>query len=314
MKKKLQILLKIIKKPRSALIVFIRSPRISKCIPDKLYLRILFRLILGRKLDLKEPSTLNEKLQWMKLYDHRDEYVVMVDKYAVREYIRERIGEKYLVPLIAVWDNPSEINFSILPNKFVLKCNHNSGYGMCICKDKSQIDTKKVCDELRQGLARDYYSFSREWPYSKVKRRIICEKLLEYKDTSKSIEDYKFMCFNGKVDNVFICEGRYSNRGVRYHYFDRDWNYLPYCPYDDVDPDTFSLPKPENYEEMITVAEKLSQGYPALRIDLYNIDGKIYFGEITLFTQSGFDTTITHEADVLMGNKFIIPHKKSCDT
>lgn len=298
---------KVIKNPKSALVVLIRKPKVAKLFSDEVYLKTLFFLILGRKLDLKDPHSLNEKMQWMKLYDHRPEYVVMVDKYCVREYIKKTIGEKYLIPLIGVWDDPNQINFNELPEKFVLKCNHNSGKGMCICKDKSKINVDKVKTELREGLASDYYYFSREWPYSKVKPRIICEKLLEYKDGDRSIDDFKFMCFNGVVDCVFICEGRFSERGVRFHYFDRAWNYIPYCPYPDINPKTFSLPKPENYEEMVEIAEKLSSGYPAMRIDLYNIEGKIYFGEITLFTQSGFDTTITYEADVNMGKKFILP-------
>lgn len=306
--KVLKIVYNAIKKPKSALIVLIRSPRIAKHIPSKIYLKMLFYLILGRTLDLNNPKTLNEKLQWMKLYDHRLEYVMMVDKYKVRDYVKKSIGEEYLVPLINVWDDPDNINFNDLPEKFVLKCNHNSGEGMCICRDKSKLNIQNVRSELKKGLQSDYYSFSREWPYSKVPRKVICEALLEYKDINKPIEDYKFMCFNGVVDSVFICEGRFSKRGVRFHYFDREWNYLPYCPYPDIDPSTFTMPKPKNYAEMVRIAETLSKGYPALRIDLYNIDGKIYFGEITLFTQSGFDTTITYDADKKMGEKYVLPN------
>ena len=298
---------KIFNNPKSALVILIRTPFIAKIVPDRIYLRVLFKLILNRKLDLTCPKTLNEKIQWMKLFDHRSIYVTMVDKYLVRGYVESIIGKDYLIPLLGVWDNPEEIDFDALPDKFVLKCNHNSGAGMCICYNKNELDRATVRLNLKRGLQTDYYSSTREWPYSKVRRRIVGEKLLEYKDARGPIDDYKFMCFDGRVDCVFVCEGRFSERGVRYHYFDREWKYLPYCPYPDIDPSSFTLPKPNEFEKMVDIAEKLSKGYPALRIDLYNVDGKIYFGEITLFTQSGFDTTITYEADKAMGDKFVIP-------
>ncbi len=287
--------------PQLPLIRLVKSH--AKWFSDEQYLKTLYWLTFHRRLNMSNPEGFNAKLQWMKIYDRRPQYVTMVDKYAVRAYVRQKIGDEYLIPLIGVWDDPEEINFDVLPQKFVLKCNHNSGIGMTICRDKSELNVDATKKKLVRGLQDDYFVLSKEWPYSQVKRRIIAEELLEYKDSQRSLEDYKFQCFNGVVDNVFICEGRFSKRGVRYHYFDREWNYLPYCPYPDVDSHTFTWPKPEHFEEMLRIAENLSAGFPEVRVDLYNVDGKIYFGELTLFSQSGLDTDITREADMNMGKK-----------
>lgn len=144
---------------------------------DEEYLSRKYQLYFGQKLDLQNPQTFNEKLQWLKLYNRKPEYTVMVDKYKVREYIAQELGEEYLIPLLGVWDNPDEIDFDALPNQFVLKCNHNSGLGMCICKDKSELDISKVKVELRKGLKQDYYLTGREWPYKDVPRKIIAENI-----------------------------------------------------------------------------------------------------------------------------------------
>lgn len=192
---------------------------LSKCAPKEtynisesytflhaLYLRMRFKQRCGRSLNLAEPKTFNEKLQWLKLYNRKPEYTVMVDKYKVREYIAQMIGEEYLIPLLGVWDDPEDIDFDALPNRFVLKCNHNSGLGMCICKDKSKLDITKVKAELRKGLQQNYYLSSREWPYKDVPRKIIAEKYME--DASGDLKDYKFYCFNGEMKFVMINSDR----------------------------------------------------------------------------------------------------------
>ena len=152
--------------------------KMTAIIPDALFLKMRYRAIMKKPLNLKNPETMNEKLQWLKLYDRQPKYTNMVDKYMVREYVKEILGEEFLIPLLGVWDNPDEIDFDALPDRFVLKCNHNSGRGMCICKDKSQLDIPKVKATLRYGLAQNYYLPGREWPYKNVKRRIIAEKYI----------------------------------------------------------------------------------------------------------------------------------------
>lgn len=160
-------------------------------------------------------------------------------------------------------------------------------------------------DELKVGLQQDYFLYSREYPYRDVKRKVIAEKYM-HDNKRGELTDYKFQCFNGKFDRVF-CEGRFSKREVRYHYFDKDWNYLPYCPYSDIDQNELQLLRSKHFEEMIEIAEKLAYGIPEVRIDLYEINGKVYFGEMTLFSQSGWDTDITFEADKIMGEKIVLP-------
>lgn len=275
---------------------------------DEEYLKKKFKAIMGRELDLEEPKTLNEKLQWLKLYFRKEELCVYVDKYLVREYIRQMIGEEYLIPLIGVWDKVEDIDFDNLPNQFVLKCNHNSGTGMYICTDKSKMDIKDVKKQLKKGMEEDYYLIHREWPYKNVPRKIIAEKYMTDGNV-EGINDYKLQCFDGKFDSVFVCVGRQSKEGVKFHYFDRDWNYLPYCPYDDVDGSGLEYLKPKNYKLMIEIAEKLAKDLPEVRVDLYEIGGKVYFGEMTFFSQSGFDTDITYESDLVMGSKITLPNK-----
>lgn len=276
--------------------------------PDKEYLERKFEAILGRKLDIENPKTLNEKLQWLKLYDRKPEYSLYVDKFRVKEYVAKIIGEKYIIPTLFSWDNVEDIDFSILPNQFVLKCNHNSGLGMCICDDKSKLLFDSVKANLQKGYNENYFLKGREWPYKEIEKKIICEKYMEDKAKGELI-DYKFQCFNGKFDSVFVCTGRFSEQGVRYYYFDRNWDYLPYSSYQNINYAQLSLLCPKNLDTMIEIAEKLSEGMCESRVDLYEINGKVYFGEITLFSQSGFDVDITYKADLEMGEKIILPQK-----
>ena len=265
---------------------------------DEEYLKRKYKAIMGKELDLLHPQTFNEKLQWLKLYDRKPEYTMMVDKYRVREYIAEKIGEEYLIPLLGVWDDPDEIDFDALPNQFVLKCNHNSGLGMCICKDKSKLDIKKVKRELRKGMAQDYYLTGREWPYKNVPRKIICEKYMtdEFAD---SLTDYKFYCFEGKVKSVGIYQNRNTGKATTVDYFNRDfewqdfnWGY-PHA-------ETFPI-KPQKFENMVELAEALSKGFKELRVDLYLCGDKIYFGELTFFDGSGFENFYPESVDQKWG-------------
>lgn len=270
---------------------------------DEEYLSRKYQLYFGQKLDLQNPQTFNEKLQWLKLYNRKPEYTVMVDKYKVREYIAQELGEEYLIPLLGVWDNPDEIDFDALPNQFVLKCNHNSGLGMCICKDKSELDISKVKVELRKGLKQDYYLTGREWPYKDVPRKIIAEKYME--DVSGDLKDYKFYCFNGEMKFVMINSDRNTSRPTRADYFDRDFNWLDFTwgySHAEVHPK-----KPEQFEKMVAIVEKLAKGLPHIRVDLYDCNGKIYFGELTFFDGSGFDKIEPLEWDYKIGKLLKLP-------
>lgn len=278
-------------------------------VPDQLFLRAAFRARFGRKLDLNNPKTFNEKLQWMKLYNRKPEYTMMVDKYKVRNYIAEQLGEEYLIPLLGVWDDPDEIDFDALPNQFVLKCNHNSGLGMCICKDKSKLDIQSVKEELRKGLAQDYYLTGREWPYKNVPRKIICEKYMT-DETEGDLKDYKFYCFNSKVKMLGIYSDRNKKCPTKADYFDENYQWIDMIwGYDWAEK---KPEKPVKFTEMIEIAEKLSAGLPAVRVDLYQCGEKIYFGEMTFFDGSGFDAIEPIEWDYKMGSWIHLPNRVMC--
>lgn len=249
---------------------------VYKKMDDKIFLERAFRYNLGYELDLDNPKTFNEKLQWLKLHDRRPEYTIMVDKYKVRDYIAEKLGEEYLIPLLGVWDDPDEIDFNALPNQFVLKCNHNSGLGMCICKDKSKLDIKKVKEELRKGLAQDYYLTGREWPYKDVPRKIICEKYM-VDESGYELKDYKFYCFNGKVKLVMINSDRMSNERTKADYFDENFSHLDFTwGYENA---KVMPQKPKNFENMKELAEKLANGIPQVRVDFYQTPAGIFLAK-----------------------------------
>lgn len=275
-----------------------------KYMKDEDFLRRKFQLVLGRTLDLEHPKTFNEKLQWLKLYDRKPEYTMMVDKYAVREYIKEKLGEEYLIPLIGVWESPDEINFDALPDQFVLKCNHNSGLGMCICRDKSKLDIDKVRKELKKGLAQDYYLTGREWPYKDVPRKIICEKYMQ-NGTDKDLTDYKFFCFNGTPKILYISRDNAEHPGT--DFFDMEFNPLPIHM---KDPPAEKKPeRPAKLPEMISMAKILSENIPFVRVDFYVIDSRIYVGELTFYHNSGFTNVQPEEWNERLGSWIQLPRK-----
>ena len=275
-----------------------------KWMEDEKYLKFTFRAKMHRRLDLDNPITMNEKLQWLKLYDRKDFYHTIVDKYEVRSYIKKVLGEEYLVPLLGVWERFEEIDFDALPDEFVLKTTHDSG-GVAICHDKKSFDINKARKKLNKSLKNNYYYMGREWPYKDIKPRIIAEAFMDA-GNGTSPDDYKILCFNGIPENIMVCTGRESGH-VQYFFFDFDWHFLKYNYVDELLPDDFTLPRPANLEKMYKIAEKLSEGMPLSRIDLYEINGKIYFGEITLFPDSGFDNDITYETDLMFGKKLKLP-------
>lgn len=276
-------------------------------LPDKVFLEVAFRARFGRKLNLNNPETFNEKLQWLKLYNRKPEYTKMVDKYLVRDYVKEKIGEEYLIPLLGVWDDPEKIDFNELPMQFVLKCNHNSGLGMCICKDKNSLDINKVKEELKKGINQNYYLTSREWPYKDVPRRIIAEKYM-VDESGYELKDYKFYCFDGKVKLVMINSDRMSSEKTKANYFDENYQPLDFVwGYENAE---IPPQKPEKFEEMKYLAEKLSEGITHVRIDFYQTPSGIYFGEITFFDGSGFDAIEPIEWDYKIGSWLKLPMEK----
>lgn len=297
--------MKVLKNPHKLFILFALKGFFNK-MPDETYLKHMFRASMGRDLDLVNPKTYNEKLQWMKLYYHNPLYPQLVDKYEVRKYVADIMGEEFLIPLLGVWDDPDEIDFEKLPERFVLKCTHNSGVGMCICKDKSKIDIPKIKEELRKGLKENYYLYGREWPYKNVKHRIIAELYME--DSSGQLPDYKFFCFNGVCDNVMVVTDRDIGEPKFYH-FDKNWHICHYNRRCRKLPDDFQIPKPDGMDKMFEVAEKLSSGMPHVRMDLYNVDGKIYFGEFTFFNESGWETGFDPVTDTHLGDLLVLPDK-----
>lgn len=272
---------------------------------DKTYIEKMFKSIMGHPLNLENPKTFNEKLQWLKLYNRNPEYTIMVDKYKVRDYISEKIGEEYLIPLLGVWDSPDDINFDLLPNQFVLKCNHNSGR-VYICKNKESFEISKVKKQLKKDLKIDYYLPGREWPYKNVPKKIICEKYMQ-QETGEDLIDYKFYCFDGQVKLVGIYSGRNSKAGTVVDYFEKKFNWVDInWGYDHAE---IRPKKPEKFTEMVRLAEILSKDIPHLRVDFYYTNNKIYFGELTFFDGSGFDKIEPIEWDYKLGSWIKLPDK-----
>ena len=269
-------------------------------VSDIRFIKKVFKSTFGRKIDLENPVTFNEKLQWLKLHDRNPIYTNLVDKYEVRKHIANVLGEEYLIPLIGVWEKFDDIDFSKLPNRFVLKCTHDSG-GVVICKDKSKLDLKDTKRKINESLTRNYYYEWREWPYKNIKPRIICEELLETSDGNLP-SDYKFHCFSGDVDNVMVCIER-SSGNPRFFFFNENWNLLRYNIAGQNASEDFTLPKPKMMKKMFEIAKELSSNFSFVRVDLYCENEKIYFGELTFFPQSGFDSNLLEETDKLFGSK-----------
>lgn len=268
---------------------------------DKQYLQMMYWLHLGRKLNLKNPKTFNEKLQWLKLYNHKPEYTIMVDKEKAKEYVAKLIGEEHIIPTLGVWDDPDDIDFDALPDQFVLKCNHNSGTGMCICRDKSKLDIEKVKAELRKGLKENYFMRWREWPYKNVPRKILAEKFM-VDESGTELKDYKIFCFNGEPRYCQVISDR--NTDEKIDFYDMHWKRLVGLVglNDKVHNSEYAIPCPESFENMKQMASLLAKSIPFSRIDFYEINHQAYFGEITFFPATGFGNFNPREWNVKMGD------------
>lgn len=267
-------------------------------IPDVLYVKWMYRIKMGKRLNLKNPQSFNEKLQWLKLYNRKPEYTTMVDKITAKEYATRIIGEKYIIKTIKVWDRFEDINFAELPNEFVIKTsNGGGGSGVFICKNKDDMDKEEVLSKLLKSSKASIYKAFREWPYKDIKPRFFAEKLL-VSDDKHALQDYKFFCFNGVVKALLVSYGRFEG-ATCFDYFDRNFNHLPFEQGGPNAPVVHS--KPEQFDKMIELAEKLSSGLPHARVDLYEHQGKIYFGEITFFDSSGYAKFEPEEWDYKFG-------------
>ena len=271
---------------------------------DEQYLKIAYWARMGKKLNIDKPQTFSEKLQWMKLHDRNPLYTKMVDKFEVKSLVAEKIGSEYIIPTIGVWDNVDEIDFASLPNQFVLKCTHDSG-GLVICKDKSSLNINSAKKALAKCLKHSFYWGMREWPYKNVKPRIIAEQYME--DETGELRDFKFFCFNGEVKALFIATDRTKKEETKFDFFDADFNHLPFT---NGHPNAKIPPaKPVCFDEMKSLAAKLSCGIPQVRIDFYEIRGKVYFGEMTFFHWSGFTPFVPEEWDYKFGSWIKLPNK-----
>lgn len=265
---------------------------------DDLYLKILYKKIIGKKLNLEEPQTFNEKLQWLKLNDKKDIYTKMVDKYEAKEYVANIIGKKYIIPTLAVYNKFEEINFDELPNQFVIKCTHDSG-GVVICKDKKKFDINSAKQKINRCLKKNYFYDGREWPYRNIKPRIIIEEYMSDSEHEDLI-DYKIMCFNGKPRCSFTCSNRRSKEGLNVDFYDIEWNKMPFERH--YKNSNVTIEKPKNYDLMIELAEKLSEGTKFLRVDFYEIEGNLYFGELTFYPGGGMEEFTPEEWDERLGS------------
>ncbi len=287
-----------IKNPSKILIRIFRF-KVFSIIPDGLFLKIMYRLYIGKKLNLEDPKTFCEKLQWLKLNDRKSEYSIYVDKYAVRSYIAKTIGEEYLIPMIAVYDNVDDIQWEYLPNRFVLKCTHGSNSNI-ICTDKNQLNINDSRNKLKKWLKQNWFWYGREWPYKNVKPGIICEEFIS--NNNEPPEDYKVMCFNGKAKFIQVHLHRFSSNYVCDNY-DTKWNKMTLSKKKCGLPNSnLMIPKPAFLEQMICLSEHLSRDMYHTRIDWYIVGDKLYFGEITFYSGSGFSQYDNVADNLLLGS------------
>ena len=278
--------------------------KVVRLIPSKIWLSYLFKSKMGYPMDWKNPKTFNQKLQWLKVYDRNPLYTTMVDTYEVKKYVAEKIGEEYIIPTLGVWDNFDQIDFDVLPDQFVLKCTHDSG-GLIICRDKAKLDKVAARKMFKVCLSRNPYDVSREWPYKNVKPRIIAEQYME-NEATHDLRDYKFFSFDGDTKAMFIATERASDtEETKFDFFDMDYNHLDFRnghPNADVLPE-----KPACFDEMHALANKLSKGIPQVRVDFYEVNGRVYFGEMTFFHWSGMKPFEPEKWDRIFGDWIKLP-------
>lgn len=284
------------KNPRKLIITLAEKGIII--LPDFIFLKLVYKEKMGKTLDLKNPKTFNEKLQWLKLHDRKEIYSTMVDKYEVKGYVAKKIGQEYMIPTLGIYDKFEDIDFNKLPNQFVLKCTHDSG-GVYICTDKTKMKKDEVKEIIKKSLKKNYYLHNREWAYKNIKPRIIAETYMKDGKT-KTLNDYKLFCFHGKVETILVC----SNRNKHFKntdFYDKNWNLMPFTRKNHKN-NKNGIEKPKNLDKMIEIAEILSKDIPFIRVDLYEINNQVYFGELTLYPSGGFEGFKPEEWDKKLGD------------
>ena len=276
--------------------------RFASLFGDELYLKLIWKHIMGYSLNLENPKTFNEKLQWLKIHDRRPEYTQMVDKYEAKKYVSSVIGEEYIIPTLGIFDSVDDIDFDALPDQFVLKCTHDSG-GIVICKDKKNLDVKQAIKKLRNGLKQNFYYRYREWPYKNVKPRIIAEKYME-DESGWQLKDYKIFCFNGEPGFIEVDYDRYV--GHKLNVYDLNWQFIDFYMTSPNDINV-KIEKPKQLNLMLDKARQLSKGIPFVRVDFYSINDNIYFGELTFHPGSGLIDFHPREYDKIVGEKLALP-------
>lgn len=297
-----------IKNPKMTVVVLVKH--YGQWLPDSLYLKIIFRMQMGYRLNLRHPRSFSEKLQWLKLYNQRPEYTMMVDKYAVKDYVASIIGNEYVIPTLGVWNKPKDIEWDKLPNQFVLKTtNGGNSEGVVICKDKNSLDKQAVIKQLNRSFVGSIYHSLREWPYKNMPHRIIAEQYIEPEPGTNDLPDYKFFCFDGEVKAMFIAtERQKKGEDVKFDFFDAEFNHLPFRQ----GHDQAKVPpaKPRHFEEMKQLACLLSKGIPQVRVDFFEVGDKIFFGELTFFHFSGSMPFEPREWDYKFGSWITLPKEK----
>lgn len=286
----------------------IQKVGIKNLIPDKLYLQLKYKRDYGSYISWNNPQRFDEKMQWLKLYYRKPIMVKLVDKYEVKKYVEKKIGAEYIIPTLNIYNTFDEIDFSKLPDQFVLKCTHDSG-GNVICKNKKLLDQKIARTKIECSLKKNFYYLMREWPYKHVRPRILAEEFIT-DAVHQDLIDYKFYCFNGIPKYCQIITNRSTNEAI--DFFDENWihqDFVGLNPTCKNNPDCSNMSKPMNYDKMLDMARTLAMDFPFVRIDFYNVNGKIYFGEITFFPAGGFGVFTPNEWNYKLGEMIILPKK-----
>lgn len=291
----------------ASILLSLNNHGLLRFVPDETQIRWMYYASLGKHLNLNNPKTFNEKLQWLKLFDRNPLYSTLVDKYAVKEYVKERIGTQYVIPSYGVWNSYDEIDFDILPDQFVLKTTHDGGgNGVIVCQDKKHFDIKKSKFILEKSLKRNVYKDLREWPYKNVRPRILAEALLT--NDGKPLKDYKIHNFNGISRFILVCQDRYEESGLTEDFFTTNWERIPVRRPKHPNSNCPELP-PEELPLLLELSKTLSEGIPFVRSDFYIANHQVYFGELTFFPTSGYTAFVPDEYDGIFGNWLSLPSR-----
>lgn len=303
-------------KHMKSLAFYLRNPRktayyifnkFSHLLPDRLHLKLQYRMVMGVRLNLKNPRTFCEKIQWLKLNDRKPEYTMMVDKLAVKQYVSDVVGNEYVIPVLGVWDRVEDINFDLLPNSFVMKTSHGGGsVGVYVCKDKEHLDKEKLIAVMSYAMKQSIYKMTGEWPYKNVKKCIFAERYMSNGSVNNDLADYKWYCFDGEPCFCQVIQDRRTVETI--DFFDKEWNHQEFIGLNPNVNNANTIPqKPENLKKHIELARKLSKGIPFCRVDLYEICGKTYFGEITFYPASGLGKFNPDKYNTILGDMIKLP-------